>query len=204
MRSNRAKHIRFFRLIYGSRQRSYNLAGIKVSICYSSAVSAFKTLAGSFSNVIASVTRLTCISRWHSNTLHTIKQSLIFNILPKHRKIPLTKFCPKLFISSLKSKPDISKVFNCDPLTLTFSGLNNRFCDSVINYGRVILFFARKPFQKFFSSFCAFALNRTTNLLPMFTVFVKPISRMLKPKSQPINSSTSSKSSSGTSTVWKR
>src|SRR5690606_10870506 len=60
-----------------------------------------------------------------------------------------------------------------------FSRFNNRFCNSVINYGSVSLFLARKPFQKFTRTSCAFALNRTANLLPMFTVFVKPISRML-------------------------
>jgi len=118
-----AEHIISFGRVYSHPKRSNNFTGIYVSVSYNSAVCAFKTLIGSFSNVIASATSLTCVSRWYSNALHTIKQRLVFNISPKHRKIPFTKFSPKLFVSPFACKTDSSKIFNNNSLTLLFSRL---------------------------------------------------------------------------------
>lgn len=178
----RAIHSRFFRHIYRCPKRSDIFSSIKVcvnTIYFTICVGAFKHLICSFSNMLTIMARLTRIPWVNSYYFNTIQQSLVFNILSKHREIPFTKFSPKLFVSPFTCKSDSSEVFNSDSLTLLFSRLNNLFCNSVINNVGVSSFFATKPFQEFFSSLCAFALNRTTNFLPMFTVFVKSISRKL-------------------------
>lgn len=185
----RAIQSRFFRRIYRRPKQRDVLSSVIICvycIYFTICVSAFKHLVGSFSNVIASATRLTCIGRWDCNTFHTVKQRLVLNILPKQREIPFTKFSPKLLASSFTCKSNASKVFNSDTFTLLFSRLNNLFCNSVINNLGVSSFFALKPFRQSsaippcgaFRSVCL-CLNRTPNLLPMFTVFVKPISRIL-------------------------
>lgn len=128
--------------------------------------------------MIAGTARLTCVGRWNSNTFHTVKQSLILNILSKHREIPFTKFSPKLLVSFFTCKSNSSKVFNCDSLTILFSRLNNRFCNSMINYGSGSLLLARKPFQQLTRVACVFALNRTTNLLPLLPIGINPVGRV--------------------------
>lgn len=147
----RAKHSRFFGRIYSHPKPCDIIA--RIVICVNNinraiCVGAFKHLIGSFANVIASTTRLTCISRWNSNTFHTIKQSLILNILSKHRETPFTKFSAKRLVSFFTCKSNSSKVFNSDSITLFFSSKHNRFCNCMINYISVSFFPSRKPFQK--------------------------------------------------------
>lgn len=178
----KAIHSRFFGCVYRYPKQRDIFSGIKIcinSIYFTICVGAFKHLIGSFPNVFTAMAGLTRIPWVNCYNFHTIKQPLVFNVLSKHREIPFTKFSPKLLISSFTCKSNSGKVFNGNSLTLLFGRLNNRFCNRVINYGSVSLFFARKPFQKFSRTSCAFALNRTPNPLPMFTIFVKSISRML-------------------------
>src|SRR5699024_5932863 len=77
-------------------------------------------------------------------------------------------------------------ILNSNSFTTFFRRKDNRFCNGMINNLCVSPFLALKPFRQ--SSAIPFSgtlrrvclcLNRTPNLLPMFTVFVKPISRML-------------------------
>src|SRR5690606_7633482 len=77
-------------------------------------------------------------------------------------------------------------ILNSNTFTTFFGRKNNRFCNSVIDNLGVSSFFALKPFRQSsaippcgaFRSVCL-CLNRTPNLLPMFTVFINPISRIL-------------------------
>src|SRR5690606_38037849 len=95
-------------------------------------------------------------------------------------------FGSKGFVSSFRPKPNFSQIFNSNTFTALFSRKNNRFSNSMIHSACVSSFLALKPFRQLptvsfsrtFRSVCL-CPNRTPNLLPMFTVGVKPISRML-------------------------
>lgn len=109
----RAIHSRFFRRIYRRPKQRDVLSSVIICvycIYFTICVSAFKHLVGSFSNVIASATRLTCIGRWNYNTFHTVKQRLVLNILPKQREIPFTKFRPR-FQNPKPTAPYASQIF---------------------------------------------------------------------------------------------
>src|SRR5690606_21760203 len=79
-----------------------------------------------------------------------------------------------------------SQVTGSSTFTALFSGKDNRFSNRMIHSACVSSFLALKPFRQLptvsfsrtFRSVCL-CPNRTPNLLPMFTVSVKPISRML-------------------------
>src|SRR5690606_27228074 len=114
------------------------------------------------------------------------KQSLVLQKQAKLSKRPSSKFGSKGFVSSFRPKPNFSQVLDCNTFTALFSGKNNRFSNSMIHSACVSSFLALKPFRQLptvsfsrtFRSVCL-CPNRTPNLLPMFTVGVKPISRML-------------------------
>ena len=114
--------------------------------------------------------RLARITRVNCNTFHTVKQSLVFNLFTQVAKIPFAKFSPELLVSSFTCKSNTSKVFNSDTLTLLFSRLNNRFCNSVILLSAVFIkflnvcyklvsFFKRKMKVTFRQKFCLFFFN---------------------------------------------
>src|SRR5699024_11118372 len=115
-----------------------------------------------------------------------IKQSLILQKGAKLSKRPPSKFGSKGFVSSFRVKPNFSQVLYSNTLTTLFRVKDNSFCNSMVHNTRVSSFLALKPFRQLstdsfsrtFRSICL-CLNRTPNLLPMLTVSVKPISRML-------------------------
>ena len=178
----RAEHSRFFRGIYRTRTQRDNFRSVIVSIYgiyFAVCVCAFKHFVCSFANIIAGVTRLRRICGWNNNQRNTIKLSLVRYVCSQLVKIPLTKFSLKLFVSAFACKSYSYQILNCNSLILRFSRLNNLFCNGVIYNTGMSSFFAGKPFKKFSRITSAFALNRTPNLLPMFTVFVKSIGREL-------------------------
>lgn len=185
--SDRATHIiRFFNVIYCTSKRSDIQRCVNICIHIVSAVITLKVFVSSFAKMLAHITSLTCISRVNHYNWNTIEQPFVFQKGAKLTKRPFTKFSSKLFVSTFRSKPNIGQILNSNTFTAFFSRKDNRFCNSVINNLGVSSFFALKPFRQSsaipfsgtFRSVCL-CLDRTQNLLPMFTVCVKPISRML-------------------------
>ena len=185
----RAIHSRFFSRIYGLPKQRDNFRSVIIriqSIYFTVCVCAFKHFVCSFANMLTRVASLRTVSRINHNKFNTIEQSLIFKFCSQICKIPFTKFCSKLFVSTFRSKPDISKVFNRNTFTLFFSRCYNRFAYCVVNQISRCSFLAREPFRQFsaipFSGTLrgvCLCLNRTTNFLPMFTIRIKPLGRMV-------------------------
>lgn len=174
-------HTRLFRLIYDSPKQSNVLRRIKIrvnNINFAFVIGTLKNLVSTLTDMEAGRTGLGSVSRFYNNQFNTIQSSLVSQKGAQLSERPTTKFSPKLFVSAFRSKADIGQILNGYTFTLSFSRLYNAFCDSVVDYGSRCSFFARKAFQEASSPFRPFALNRTTNRLPMFTVCVKPIGRM--------------------------
>ncbi len=185
----RAIHSRFFRHIYRCPKQRDNFRsiiisvyGIYIAVC----VCAFKHFVCSFANMFTFTASLRTVSRINHNKFNPIEQSLIFKFYSQICKAPFTKFCPKLFVSLFRSKSDIGKVFNRNTFTLFFCRCYNRFTYCMVNQISRCSFLATKPFRQLpaipFSgtlrSVCL-CLNRTTNFLPMFTISIKPLGRMV-------------------------
>src|SRR5690606_13607903 len=147
---------------------------------------ALKVLVSSFTYMFTYIAGLTRVPRVNHYNRDAIKQSLVLQEGAELSKRPSPKFGSKGFVSSFRSKPNFSQVLDSNTFTALFSDKDNRFCNCMIHQGGVSSFLALKPFRqpptvsfsRTFRSVCLCA-NRTPNLLPMFTVSVKPISRML-------------------------
>src|SRR5690606_2574172 len=185
--SNSATHsIRFFNAVYCASKGSYIDRCVNISIHMASTVAALKVLGSSFTNMFTHIAGLTSVSRINSYNRDAVKQSLVFQKEAKLSKRPSPEFGSKGFVSSFRSKPNFSQVLDSNTFTTLFSDKDNRFCNCMIHSACVSSFLALKPFRqpptvsfsRTFRSVCLCA-NRTPNLLPMFTVSVKPISRML-------------------------
>src|SRR5690606_7452537 len=185
--SNSARHsIRFFNAVYGASKGSYIDRCVSISIHMVTTVVALKVLVGSFTNMFTYIAGLTRVPRINNHDRDTIKQSLILQKQTKLSKRPPSKFGSKLFVSSFRPQPNISQILDSNTFTTLFSSKDNSFCNSMIHNACVSSFLALKPFRQLptvsfsrtFRSVCL-CPNRAPNLLPMFTVSVKPISRML-------------------------
>src|SRR5690606_5615793 len=185
--SNSARHsIRFSGAVYGASKGSYIDQCVRISIHMVTTVAALKVLVGWFTNMFTYIAGLTRVPWINNHDRDTIKQSLVLQKQTKLSKRPPSKFGSKLFVSSFRRKPNISQVFDSNTFTTLFSSKDNSFCNSMVHNACVSSFLALKPFgqlptvsfSRTFRSVCL-CPNRTPNLLPMFTVSVKPISRML-------------------------
>src|SRR5690606_1412076 len=185
--SNSATHsIRFSDTVYGASKGSYIDRCVNISIHTASTVVALKVLFRSFTKMFTYIASLTRVSRINNYNRDARKQSLVLQKQAKLSKRPSPKFGSKGFVSSFRSKPNFSQVLDSNTFTALFSDKDNRFCNSMIHSACVSSFLALKPFRqpptvsfsRTFRSVCL-CTNRTPNLLPMFTVCVKPISRML-------------------------
>ena len=168
-----AIHTRLFGLVYNSPQRSNIFTGIYVSIRIVSAVIAFKYLSFSIAYVVAVTTSLACISWINQNNRNTIKNSFVGNILAQLIERPLANSCSKLFPFFQRRKANAFKVFQSNALVFFFSNLNNLFGNRVVSYRSCGTFSATKPFQEFFTSSCAFALNGASYFLSFFSIILK-------------------------------
>ncbi len=178
----RAIHNLSFGRVYGHPKQRDVLSSIEIciqSIYFAVFVGAFEHLVRSFANAFTGITGLGRIGRWSNNQRNTVELSLVRQVLTKLIKIPLAKFSSEFFVPAFTRKSYARQIFNRNPFVLEFGRLNNLFGDCVIYDRGVSTFFAREPFKKFSRRASAFALNRTPNLLPMFTIFVKPIGRKL-------------------------
>ena len=148
----RAKHIRFFSVVYISTPKRSDIKRSVIvaiqNINFTILICTLKSLAIAFTNVLTARTGLTCVRRFYNYQLNTIKQGFVFKERPQLTKIPTSEFCSKLFVSTFRSKADVSKVFNSNSFTLFFSRLYNRLCNSVVQYGSRCSFLATKPFRQ--------------------------------------------------------
>lgn len=128
--------------------------------------------------MLATRTGLRSVTRLYDNQFNSIQSSFVSEKTTQLPKRLTTQFCFKLFVAFLGSKSDICQILNGNAFTAFFYRFYNRLCNSMINYSSRCSFFATKPFQQLFSVACAFALNRTTNLLFLLLISINPIGRM--------------------------
>src|SRR5690606_12918409 len=95
------------------------------------------------------------------------------NVLTQLIKRPLPNSCSKLFTFFQRRKSDAFQIFQSNSFVFFFSNLNNLFCNRVVNDGSGCSFSATKPFQEFFASSCAFALNGASYFLSFFSIILK-------------------------------
>ena len=168
-----AIHTRLFGLVCNSPQRSNIFTGIYVSIHIVFAVIAFKYLSFSIAYAVAVTTSLACISWINQNNRNTIKNSFVGNILAQLIERPLANSCSKFLTFFQRRKANAFKVFQSNALVFFFSNLNNLFGNRVVSYRSCGTFSATKPFQEFFTSSCAFALNGASYFLSFFSIILK-------------------------------
>jgi len=130
----RTIHSRVFSVVYRTPKYRDIDACIKVCIHIVSAVNTLKRFAVSITNMITFRTSLRGICGFNNYQWHTIKQPFIFNKRAKLSKVPTTKFCSKLFISSFRIKPNIGQIFNGNSFALFFCRLYNGFTNGMIDY----------------------------------------------------------------------
>src|SRR5574343_69238 len=166
-------HIASFGEVYSFPQQSNVLSSVKIcinNINFAFVVRTLKDLVFFFFYIEAGRAGLGSVARFYDNQFNTIQSGLVSQKGTQLSKRPATKFSPELFVTSFGSKSDIGQVLNRNPLPLFFSRLYNRLCNSMVDYGSCCSFLAREPFQKPFRASCAFALNRTANLLFLFPI----------------------------------
>ena len=168
-----AKHIRLFRVYYRTPQRSNIDRCVHISVHIVSAVIAFKYLSFPIAYVVAVATSLACISWINQNNLNTIKNGFVGYVLTQLIERPFANSCSKFLAFFQRRKADTFKVFNCNPFIFFFSNLNNLFGYRVVDNRSGGAFSATKPFQEFFTSSCAFALNGASHFLSFFSIGLK-------------------------------
>lgn len=178
--SQRATHNRTFRLAYiNSPQRSNIFAGVHVSVHTTTTIFAFKRLTVSVADVITNRACFTCVSGVNYNNGDSFKPRLVFDKKSKLPKIPPTHTNTKPLASWLPScSSNMSQVFQRNSFATFKCSMYNRFRNSVVLNCRRSFFASAEPFQQSFRTACAFALNRTTNPLFLFSILFKPFRRM--------------------------
>lgn len=169
----RAIHIISFGRVYGRPKRSNVFTGVYVSILIVSAVIALKYFTFSIAYMVALTASLACVSWIYQNNRHTIKNGLVGNILTQLVKRPLAYSCSKLLTFFNRRKTDAFQIFKGNPFAFFFGNLNNLFGNRVVDYRNRGTFSTREPFQKSFTSFCAFALNGVSYFLSFFSIILK-------------------------------
>ena len=145
----RAVHTRFFRLIYGSPERSDINCGVNVSIHIVSAVWTLKRLIFPYAYMMATGARLGSVSRFNDNKINPVQFGFILDKGTQLTERPAAEFSPELLVPAFGREPDVSQVLDSDPLMFVFRRKNNPLCDSVVNDCRRSPFFAFEPFQQF-------------------------------------------------------
>ena len=177
----RAIHSRFFGIVYGNPQQRDIFGSVIIrvhNINFAFVIGTLKHLVFPLPDMETRRASLRSVSRFYGNQFNAIQSSLVCKKRTQLTKRPTTKFCSKLFVSPFGSKADISQILNGNTFTMFFSRIYNAFCNSVIDYSSRCSFLTREPFQKSFRTSCAFALNRTTNLLFLFPIGINPVGRM--------------------------
>src|SRR5690606_24832838 len=178
--------IRFFDTVYGASKGSYIDGCVDIGIHMASTIVALKVLVGSFANMFTYIAGLTGESRVNNDYRDALKKPLVLQKGAKLPKRPPSKFGSKFFVSSFGGKPNVGQILYGDPLAILFGRKDDGFCNGMIHNACMGSFFAPEPFGQpptvslggTFRGVCLCA-NGTPNLLPMLTVLVKPIGRML-------------------------
>ena len=168
-----AIHTRLFAVVYGTAKRSNIERCVYISIHIVSAVIAFKHLSFPVAYMVTVAASLACISWINQNNRNTVKNSFIGNVLTQLIERPFTYTTSKLFAFFQRRKTDAFKVFQSNPFVFFFRNLNNLFGNGVIDNRSGGTFSARKPFQEFFTSSCAFALNGASYFLSFYSISFK-------------------------------
>lgn len=174
-------HIASFGEVYSFPQQRDIFGSVFVrihNINFAFVVDTLKHLVFPLSDMETRRASLRSVARFYGNQCNAIQSSLVGKKRTQLTKRPTTKFCPKLFVSPFGSKADIRQILNGNALTLFFSRIYNAFRNSVIDYSSRCSFPARKPFQQLTRVACAFALNRTANLLSLLPIEINPIGRV--------------------------
>src|SRR5690606_33660971 len=112
-----------------------------------------KRLIVSVAYVVANRTSLAGVCRFNHYQFNTTQSRFVFQKRTQLPERPTTKFCSKLFVSTIRSKTNVCQILNGNPFALFFSSLYNVLCNRVICDGSSGSFFAFKPFQKFSTAF---------------------------------------------------
>ena len=99
--------------------------------------------------------------------------SLVFNLLPKVREIPLSNSGTKFLSLIIGRFLDAFELFNGNTFVFRNSLRNNFLCNSMVHDRRGSFLFSRKPFQDFFRALRAFGLETRTDLLAFFSICFK-------------------------------
>src|SRR5450631_1799382 len=168
-----AKHTRFFGLIYNATPCSNIFGCIMICIRNITTIFTIKSFSISFSDMETNVASLRSIGRWNSKQFYTIKCRLISQILSKLVKTPTIQLCLLCLAFWICFFSNITQIFNGNAFVFCLCFCNYLFTYCVVIDGNKSTFPATKPFQKFISSFCAFALNACSNFSVFFTNFFK-------------------------------
>src|SRR5690606_6911077 len=147
--SNSATHIiRFSDTVYGASKGSYIDRCVHISIHMASTVLALKVLVSSFTNMFTYITDLTRVSRINNNYRDAHKHSLVLQTGAQLSKGPTSKFGAKFFVSFIRTKPNVSRIFDSNTLTSVVSRKDKRFCNRMIHNTCLSSFFALMPFRQ--------------------------------------------------------
>ena len=143
-------HIASFGIVYRNPQQRNVLSGIKIrinNINLAFVIGTLKYLVSPLTDMEAGRTGLRSETWFYNNQFNTIQSRLVSQKGTQLSKRPATKFSPELFVTSFGSKSDIGQILNRNTLTLLFSRLYNRLCNSVIDYSSRCSFLARERFR---------------------------------------------------------
>ena len=158
--------------VYGRTQLRDILSSVYIRVSNITAVWTFKQFAVSITDMLTCIASFRGVSGRNSNETDSCKSRFIFQ---KGSELIET---PGVVLSSLRfpdfrSIVNAGQVFYSNAFVLPYSHAHNLFCNSVIYVGGKSRFSAFKPFQKFSAAFCAFALNRFSNLKSFVSYFIK-------------------------------
>lgn len=154
-----AKHIGLFRRVYNFAPCGNIASSVMVCIGNTATMFAAKAFPFSFANPKTISTHLRSVGGWDNEQLYTFELSLVGQELTKLVKAPTVQFCFQCFTLWFCCLTDIAQIFNGNSLVFTYCFFYNLLCYVVVVYGNEPSLSTTKPFQEFFSSLRAFALN---------------------------------------------
>lgn len=154
-----AKHIGLFRRVYNFAPCGNIASSVMVCIGNTATMFAAKAFPFSFANPKTISTHLRSVGGWDNEQLYTFELSLVGQELTKLVKAPTVQFCFQCFTLWFCCLTDIAQIFNGNSPVFTYCFFYNLLCYVVVVYGNEPSLSTTKPFQEFFSSLRAFALN---------------------------------------------
>lgn len=168
-----AKHIGLFGNAYGFPQCSNISARICVSIHIVSAVVALKYFSFSVTYVVAITACFACVARFYQNNRNASQSGFVGDVLTQLIERPFANSGSEFLTFFQRRKSDTLQIFKSNTFVFFFGNSNNLVGNGVIDNRSGRAFSARKPFQEFFRTPCAFALNGASYFLFFFTIILK-------------------------------